>query len=305
MPVHSETLSAYILELYDAHTIEKRFFVYEKYLKRLGFSAAVYSFVPRIQWELMIENPYIFLHTSDFPMTFLAEYTEKRFDRKDFTVRQILEEDLSIKDWREHELHGKLSQDEKGLIRYAREKYNIVNAVSIPMTLEEKGAAGASIISFKNDKEFKQLKAQNLETLIYMTRLFHDSNVSDLGKFSLPVFDSLSEPEIRVLNYKASGKPMQNIDDHAKIKAGYARNVLTTLRRKLGHINNDRLMYLFGLLNALQEISKKVEPEVPAKIEKRKPIQQAKTHDNQTIDRSAMDKVFKPYNSESKNKKTE
>lgn len=260
MEIDGEFLSQYILELYSAKSLDERFQAYERFIIELGFSGAVYTFAPRMHWEIMVDIPYIFLHTKDFPIGFLQDYGRKRLDRKDFTIRKILQGDTSLMDWRENELHGDLNADEISLIRYARDQYNIKNAISIPTILEEKGAAGASVISFKDDHIFKILKEKNLGSLVSITRLFHDSNVSDLGKFILPLFNSLTEKEITILNYKASGKHMKTIYDYTGITENYASNVLSTLRRRLGHINNDRLMYLFGLLNSVTNIPERRSP---------------------------------------------
>ena len=70
-------------------------------------------------------------------------------------------------------------------------------------------------------------------------------------KFILPLFETLKPKEIVILQYLATGKPMKNIQDYTGISHSYATNVLAELRLRLGGINNDKLMYLFGLMKAL------------------------------------------------------
>ena len=254
MTINRTFLSNYISELYSVDTPEERFQVYEKYIRLMGFSGATYTFAPRMQWEALPDLPAIFLHTKDYPVGFLQDYEKERFDRKDFTVRKVLDGDTAPMDWREHELQNSLTEDEIGLIHYAKEKYGIKNAISIPTLFDEKGAAGASVISFEEDAVFSELKQIHLDTLVRATRVFHDTNFSDLGKFVLPIYQSLSAREIDILYYKVSGKPMKNIEDDTGINSTVAARALHDLKRKLGKVNNDKLIYLFVLLTSINGI---------------------------------------------------
>lgn len=255
MEKNQDFLSSYISDLYSKKSAEDRFRVYEKYILSLGFSGATYTLATRMQLEAMNNLPLMFFHTTDYPVGFLEEYERERYDEIDFAKNKTLKTGKTEPmDWREHELSGELSEGEIFLIQRARDKYNIKNAISIPTMLDETGAAGVSIISTRDDQEFSVLKSKALHLLIPITRLFHESNVSDLGKFISPIFKELSDKEIAILNYKASGKPMKNIHDHTGLKYSYSTNVLSKLMTRLGNVNSDRLMYLFGLLNCLNDI---------------------------------------------------
>ena len=238
-------------------SLEEHFLVYEKFLRRLGYDGATYTFLPTIQLEVMTELPTIFLSTESYPMGFIEQYNEENLDQNDFTIRKIKAGEMAPMDWREHELNDWVNRKEAAVIRLARDKYGIKNAISIPMMHEKKGGAGASVISYKDDKPFNILKEQSLDLLVSFTRLFHERiiNQGDLThRFVIPVLESLTEKEITILNYKASGKAMKNIEEHSGISMSYAANVMSDLKKRLGGVNTERLMYLLGLLNTFDRL---------------------------------------------------
>lgn len=247
-------LGRYIVELYAAATLESRFRVYDKYVKELGFEGVAYTFAPRAHWEVFTQMPAIFLHSDTYPSSFMQHYSENRLDRSDFTIRKVLQGHFEPMDWYEHEANNLITKQEAMVIKVAREDFGIVNAISIPTMMHEMGAAGASVISREANSMFTLLKQQKLDTLIHLTRLFHDLNFANFNlpdKFILPLFETLKPKEIVILQYLATGKPMKNIQDYTGISHSYATNVLAELRLRLGGINNDKLMYLFGLMKAL------------------------------------------------------
>ena len=259
MTIHYTLLGQYLTELYAASTLEARFHVFGRYIQLLGFTGATYTFAPAIQIEALPQLPMIFLYTDSFPLDFLHEYNQERFDRRDFTIRKVLNGETKPMDWREHELQGGLSAEEVGLIQLARERYGILNAISIPTMREEKGAAGMSIISAKEDEAFQQLKREKMETLLAMVRVFHETNFYDKHwprQFIAPVFQSLTEHEKKILRYLASDKTMKRIKQDVGISSSYAENILLALRKRLGIATTHRLMYLFGLLSDLDDIPK-------------------------------------------------
>lgn len=252
-----ELLGRYTHAMCAADSLEGRFAVYGNYIRQLGFDGATYTFVPRIQWELLPKLPAVFLYTNPYPLGFLEHYERERLDRHDFTIRRVLSGETAPMDWREHELSGQLSADEVGLIRLAKEKYGILNALSIPL-LEERGAAGMSVISFKEDTEFYALKQEALALLLNFTYLFHHLVFADsLRQFVSPIVQSLSEKEREVLVYKSRGKVIKNINFDLGIDDGYANNLFSSMKKRLGNVRTERLLYLFGLLNALPELDLK------------------------------------------------
>lgn len=262
MAINYALLGKYLAEMYEVQSIEERFQIFSRYLQILGFTGATYTFAPTMQMEALRQLPMVFLRTDTFPTEFLQDYSEKRFDRSDFTVRKVLNGETHPMDWREYELTGELLNEEIELIRLARERYGILNAISIPTTREH-GAAGMSVISNKDDDEYKKIKQEQMDTLLAMVRVFHDINFNSRNwpnQFIAPVFDSLTDKERMILRYLASGSPMKRIKESTGISKNYADNLLLQLRRRLGVPTTNRLMYLFGLLSNLYDIPKDKQP---------------------------------------------
>lgn len=253
MPANPVVLGDFVNELYAVGAFEERFKIYEKYIHRLGFDGATYTYMPRIQLETTISIPPVFIHTAVYPVDFLDHYVGAHLNEHDFTLRKLRNNEAVPMDWREHELQGLVSAEETKVIVLAREDYGITNALSIP-TMYFTGGAGASIISSENDDTFRQLKQENMDTLVYCTQLFHDINFSNGNlphQFILPFMESLKPKEVVILRYLASGKHFKNIEDTTGITYRYASNVLNELRARLGGITKDKLIYLVGVLNIL------------------------------------------------------
>lgn len=242
-------------ELYDLHCVEDRFKSYQKHAQHLGFEGVTYTFIPKIQLEVDLPLSPIFEFNNAFPLDFLEHYQAEGLDQRDFAIRKINNERESRPlDWHMHELTDLISADEKSLIRLAREEYRIQNALTLPTLSNNVGLAGASITSSEKDRSFNKLKAERLQRLCSITRLFHDSNSNQShlpAKFILPFVETLKPKEIQILSYLASGELMKNIPYHMDISTRYASNVLDGLRNRMGGITRDRLMYLVGKLDIL------------------------------------------------------
>lgn len=257
MTIHYTILGKYLTELYAVKSIEERFQIFGQYIQILGFTGATYTFAPTLQIEALPQLPAVFLYTDTFPIGFLQAYSQERFDRKDFTVRKVLNGETKPMDWREHELQGVIHKEEAELIRLARERYGILNAISIPTMHENKGSAGVSVISTKQDEMFQQLKREQMGTLLCMVRLFHETNFYDKHwsrQFIAPVFASLTDREKKILHYLAEGNPMKRIGDDIGLDKSASENTLSLLKKRLGIPTTNRLMYLFGLLSDLYDI---------------------------------------------------
>lgn len=245
----------FINELYAKETLEERFKVYEKYVGLLNFDAAVYTFLPNMTMgEEALSK--IFLHTDHFSKDFLDHYATEGLEECDFTIRNIMNGDMSVKDWREYELNQWLLKDEADVIEMAREDYGMNNALSIPLMNKGIGGAGVSVISSESDASFAKLKAENHETLVNCTKLFHDvsfNNIQQLPLDSLSFLNSLSEKEQGLLRHLASGKPFKHIMYSIDVASyGVASNMLSSLRERSGEkMTRDRLMYLVGLMDIL------------------------------------------------------
>ncbi|HPQ94465.1 MAG: autoinducer binding domain-containing protein [Thiothrix sp.] len=257
MAIDHALIGRFVSALYAADSLEQRFQQYGEYIRKLGYAGATYAFSARIQYELLPGLPVLFLHTDPYPLGFLEHYHREHLEQQDFTVRRLLGGEMAPMDWREYELHGDLSAQEIDVIRLAREAYGIKNAISIPVMLESRGAAGVSVISFQDDEPFKALKQDTLEILWRLTRLFHAISFADPDwsqRFIEPVYHCLSEKEVALLHYRASGKVMKQVEDETGIDYSVASNIMSNMRRRLGGVNTERLMYLFGLLSAFHDL---------------------------------------------------
>ena len=255
MAVKVFLLGRFVEKLYSVTTLEARFQAYEECVRSLGFDGLTFAFMPNSDYTAHMLSP-IFLHSDPYPMGFLTHYAEEQLHLNDFTIRKIMNNELTPMDWREHECCQLVSPEEKKVIVIAREDYGIINAISIPTMHRKIGMAGASIISSEKDRCFNILKSENLDTLVRCTQIFHDItflNNSVPNAFTLSYVKTLKPREIKILRYLADGKPFKNIEDDTGINYRFASNTLDSLRARLGGINKDKLLYLIGLLNILDD----------------------------------------------------
>ena len=256
MAVKSHIVGEFVEKLYLSDELEKRFRIYEEAVRSLGFEAVTFAFAPNVELTGNLLTP-VFLNSSPYPMGFLQQYNEEKLHMKDFTIRKITHQQLEPMDWREHEHSNSITNDEKRVIQIARNDHGIMNGISIPTMNKNIGMAGASVLSLEKDVSFNILKCENLETLVLCTYLFHN-HLFAYNKiphqFILSLLNSLKPVEIKILQYVASGKPFKNITHETGISRGYASNKLDNLRARLGGINKDKLLYLLGLLNILDDV---------------------------------------------------
>lgn len=241
-------------DLRSVSTLTERFSYYTRCVDALGFDGVTYTYVPNVSLSTLAHFPPVFLRTDDYPIGFLEHYAAERLDQYDFTIRKVKSNDLSPMDWREHELSGLVSEKESAVIALAREDYGIRNALSIPTMLWTAGGSGVSVISHERDEVFAKLKRERLETLVRCSQAFHDVSFSsaELPRvFIRPFRDSLKPKELQILNHLANGKHLKTIGQG--ISYQYAARVLDELRARMGGITKDRLMYLVGQLNLLDD----------------------------------------------------
>ncbi|TXH68234.1 MAG: hypothetical protein E6Q83_14165 [Thiothrix sp.] len=252
----------FVDDLYQVETVSERFLVYEHYIHTLGFDGATYTFFPNALWEFNSSFSPIFLHTQEYPTAFLKHYAEANFHECDFTIR--VGNSLRLNkatplptalDWREHEIAGLISYAENSVIQIAREEYGIRNALTIPTQRPEAGLGGMSVISSEKDSSFRELKQENMETLLRCTQVFHDISFGNSRNFSIfaqPFLQTLKPKEIQILRHLALGYHLKQIGQGISYR--YAANMLDELRARMGGITKDKLMYLIGQLHLLDLI---------------------------------------------------
>jgi len=256
MDASNKIIGSFCSELYTVKSFEPHFKIYEKYIKLLGYDGACYTFLPKIQVaNIPLVNP-VFKRTKHFPQAFLDNYEKQQFHHHDFTIRKGKENCSYIPmDWRDNELNGDLSDEEKKLIIFARDNHGITNAFTIPTQISDAILAGATVISSLPDHDFKQLKIETLNTLDIITKLFHDkcsSSLSLVSIFSKPLLNKLNPTEMAVLRCLVDGIPTKQLADYVEISHTSAKNVICNLCNKLGGINRDQLFFLIGRVNILQ-----------------------------------------------------
>ncbi|WP_020560586.1 autoinducer binding domain-containing protein [Thiofilum flexile] len=253
MSLDTALLGRCVSDLMSVNSLQQRFDVYVNYVHELNFEGASYSLYSHLHRECFADIPLTFIHSSDFPESFIEHYTAERFDQQDFTIRYNVSGQRAPMDWHECIRAGRVTAEETHVLEVARYDYGMRNGITIPTLNLPIGIAGASIISSETDSRFQALKAENLETLTQLTRVFHDiayANYQYRDIFVSPILTEFTPKELKVLRYMASGKPMKAIGSEG-ISFSYAMNLLSDMRTRLGGINNDRLMYLFGLTQLL------------------------------------------------------
>lgn len=260
MSVDFRLLGEFAAELYSTDSFEKRFTIYDKYLKKLGFQGASYTFIPRVTVEGDLKTIPAFSCSDTFSPEFLDHYTSGRLDQNDFTIRRSFElmetNQLPIWDWQEvlnGETQEVLLSSEEEVIRLAKADYEINNALSIPTMNDSLGLAGFSIISRDDDQQFQLLKKEKLETLKIMSRQFHDACLSSQNlppTFIKSFLEKLTPLEADLLRHLARDL---NLQRYEKVSYKRAGNVLSELRQRLGIRSQHRLMYLAGVFRLLDQ----------------------------------------------------
>jgi len=239
--------------LSTSDSLESRFNLFEKYVQQLGFDGVAYTFIPSFILDNSIGQAPIILHSGQYPDSLIEQYTNDRLDLSDFAVRQVKENKLSVIDWRSYQNSNKLSSAEKNVVQIVLHEHGIKNNLTIPTMTGAKGVSGVSVVSSANDAEFSLLKKERLESLECITNIFHRSNVDLNEYFVKPYFSNFTPKEIIILKYLSKGLRLKNIAYETTISHSYALNVLSKLRRKLGSITHDKLMYDLGVFKILDD----------------------------------------------------
>lgn len=252
-----QLIGSFIDELLSANSLVERFSIYERYILALGFDGATYTFLPPANLNSDLELSPVFAATEDYPVAFLDHYQQARFDQRDFTIRKGLSGFEGLLDWWEYERRQQISTEEMEVLLVAREDYAIRNGISVLSSDGCRGFAGTSIISTVSDAEFQRLKQEHLGTLHRIVKTFHAFTFSDrqlTAQFLMPFFESLSPKELDLLRHIAQGKPFKQVGYSIDVASSkVAANILSRIREKFGGVTRDRLMFLAGLYNLLNQ----------------------------------------------------
>jgi len=250
----NKLLIDFITEFDAAANLSDGFAVLEKAVEKLGFSAIAYTLIPVGLNALESNNP-TFLASANFSQDFLAHYAGANFAADDFTIKRILNGNLKPMNWWQEERRGLLLEPEKKVIETAKTDYSINNGLSIPMLSSPQHIAGASVISEENDAYFTMLLEERLALLRAIITLFHHrvyGNFDYRKAFYLPILDSLTEREKRVLQLLVTDQPYKAMDRNSGLSASAAANGRSDLFRKFAVKNASELAYLAGLHNLIE-----------------------------------------------------
>lgn len=238
----------YVSELCAAEGMDQCFEALERAVIRLGFDGIVYSsYLLRLNGEGGASP--VILRSEGFDVAFLTHYAEAGFADQDFTIKRILQGDLSPMDWWHEDERGTLEQEEKAVIEVARHDYGLCNGISIPTLSDREEIAGASLVSRDRGPEFGKLLDERLEVLRNLVRLFHDRLHADpvcRKTMMLARLSDLSEKERKTLEFLTTGRPLKSIDGK-DVTPAYANKLLNDLSRRLGASNRQQLRYVLGL----------------------------------------------------------
>ncbi len=253
--VRHQIIGDFVSQLYLLNLLDERFDLYQMVVSEMGFDAVCFSFEPHSFIKPKIQYPPIFKISTKFPPDFIKIYSEEKWFKHDFTIREISEGNLQAKDWKQKEHSGELKDKEIALIQLARKQFKINNAITIPTMNNTIGMAGSSILSFGNDDNFTSLKQKNLNTLIVCSRVFSDiilQQPSDFSRtFVFPNLPQITPKERIVLRDLVSQKSLQQLGVAEGMSESTVSNHLSRLCKKFKVRKTSDLKYLLISLNIL------------------------------------------------------
>jgi hypothetical protein len=256
---HAQLIGDFFIGISQLQTFDERFKLYEHYVQKLNFDYAAYSYIPEIKTTQKPQNfdhQPLFKLTSDYPDTFVQEYTHRHFEKDDITIKAYSENKLDPIDWWQYHKENDMSVEEHAVIEVARLDYGMENGLSIPTMKNGRGLAGASIVSTEKGDHYQRLKQENANTLIHITKMFHTivfNEPSSYRAFLPTAFQHLSNKDKQVLQHLVNGLSLKVLEDHTGITRRYGDKLLSGMRKKLGGLSTQQLLYYAGLFDLLRD----------------------------------------------------
>lgn len=254
MSPQNHQMTPFINDLYSSLSFDTAFDVYDKQVQALGFGGALYAFIPKVLFEGDLCVAPIFKISDTRDPNYLKHYIEASFEKDDFTLQSVINGRAMMLDWWKEEKKGLLMPAERNVILTAKEDYKMNNGITIPTMNNQRGIAGASVISEDKSSSYELLVAENSQALELCTQVFHQHVMAHpqiFNYFLLPILEKLTATEKRLLPYIANGLPMKAINLTPTISEKYADKLLRSIREKFGNISKGRLIYYIGLLQVL------------------------------------------------------
>lgn len=254
---HSQLIGDFVVEMHQAQTFEAQFKIYGCYIQKLNFDYAAYSYIPEINStnkRQIIAQP-LFKLTDEYPQDFVQEYAHRHFEKDDITIKAYTENKLDPIDWWQYRKNNKMTAKELEVIKVARMDYGMENGLSIPTLKNSRGLAGASIVSTEKGLSYQRLKQENFDTLVHITKMFHSIVFSEPSSYRafLPIaFQDLSAKDKLVLQHLINGYSLKVLEDYTGISRRYGDKLIIAMRKKLGGLSTQQLLYYAGLFDLLK-----------------------------------------------------
>ncbi|MGB1237351.1 MAG: autoinducer binding domain-containing protein [Pseudomonadales bacterium] len=239
--------------MYDAQSVEQKFDACVQAITALGFDGLAYSYIPRFQLETKSESSPVFLASDSYPKHFLTQYSEQDLAASDFTIREINNGNLAPIDWWHYADAAQLKRSELRVIEIARYDYGIINGYSIPTMSDERGVAGASLISFDRTPSGVTELAQRMQQAVMYVSQFHQQVIlaSDFDlRFKMPLLAQFTPTERLIIDQLRCGTTSKKLTSatQASSQKAIARLLQKISPNDQSRITRERFFYLLHTL---------------------------------------------------------
>lgn len=259
-----QELGDFAESLVGANDIQAAFNLMSAEANRLGFEAALYTYIPKIMVGTENALMPVFQVSDNFSQGYLAHYEEAHFYKDDPLIKAVNDGvNYPIEWWGDLcKSYMNANTNSKEVMEVSRD-YGINNGVSLPLHASRQGLAGASFI-VEEKSGFNSLLNEKLPQLHLVASLYNNlvlANAGYIGKFITPVFASLNSLEIQLLAGLAQGKTHADIAKELSRSSKYLEQVMSRIRRKVSGVNEsgkpalnrNQLMYYAGLANIIEQ----------------------------------------------------
>lgn len=189
----------------------------------------------------------------NYPKHFLTQYGEQDLAQRDFTIKEINQGNLSPIDWWHYARAAKLERREQQVIEIARHDYGIVNGYSIPTMSDERGVAGASLISFdRSDHSEIELPGRLRQATFYIREFHHQVMLADDFNmhFKSPLLDQFTPTERLIIEQLRCGTTAKKIPEmsYSASQKALARLLLKISPDEQSRMTRERFFYLLNSL---------------------------------------------------------
>lgn len=250
--MNKEIIGRFAIKLYTANNYDNAFDAYYQLVRKTGFDAVCYSYMPQMMTASQLSLSPIIKNAGELYETFLQDYLEKGLLSTDPIIRLVKNGKTETLDWWEEAKKGDFTESEYAQLESMKTQYGIPNGITIPTMTGQRGIAGGSVITTLKGSAYEALKNKHLSTLEIATKMFHDFTLShpqSLNTFVLPLFPKLTIKEIQVIQYLLTGKPMKGIKEVTDIPPKYAEKLLINIRKKFGNISTNELIHQISVFD--------------------------------------------------------